>query len=181
MNSKQKKKTKISAPRKKTSRPIKGISASPGISIGQAFVLEKVHFTLPRYWVNNKEVQPEITRFLRALDKTRSELERIKEKLCKFEAKEQIHILDAYTMILNDEMLIQNTKKTIKNEHINAEWALYKNLEKIKSAFCNIEEAYFRERTSDFDYIGERILKHLAGKTDDLFSHIPPQFHYNGS
>jgi phosphotransferase system enzyme I (PtsI) len=152
---------------------LKGIVASPGISLGEAYVLEKSIINLPRYWINNKEIPAEISRFHRALEKTRGELERIKDKLCKFEGREQIHILDAYGMILQDEMLTQNTAQSIRNEHINAEWALYKNLDKIKKVFLNVDEAHLKERTSDFDYIGERIVKHLVGKSDDLFKNIP--------
>ncbi|MDL1872051.1 phosphoenolpyruvate--protein phosphotransferase [Deltaproteobacteria bacterium PRO3] len=165
--------------RKKPKKPaqgleLAGIVASPGICIGEAFVLEKTSLNLPRYWVNNKEIQPEIDRFHKALAKAKVEMERIKDKLCKFDGKEQIHILEAYSMILQDEMLTQNTVQSIKNEHINAEWALYKNLEKVKTVFQDVAEGHFRERTSDLDYIGERILSHLAGKSEDLFKNIPP-------
>jgi phosphoenolpyruvate-protein phosphotransferase (PTS system enzyme I) len=158
---------------KSSSNQLEGIFASPGICIGEAYVLEKTSLNLPRYWVNNKEVPTEISRFNKALATTRQELERIKEKLCKFEGQEQLHILDAYGMILQDEMLTNNTIQSIKNEHINAEWALYKNLEKVKELFVNVDESYFRERTSDFNYIGERILKHMTGRSEDLFKHIP--------
>lgn len=166
--------------RKKSKKPahdleLSGIVASPGICIGEAFVLEKTSLNLPRYWVNNKEIPQEIDRFQNALAKAKIEMERIKDKLCKFDGKEQIHILEAYSMILQDEMLTQNTVQSIKNEHINAEWALYKNLEKVKAVFQDVAEGHFRERTSDLDYIGERILSHLAGKNDDIFKNIPPQ------
>jgi len=164
---------KKATPKKTAFSTYKGIVASPGISIGEAYVLEKTHINLPRYWINNKETPGEISRFNKALEKTRQELDRIKDKLCKFEGREQIHILDAYSMILQDEMLTQNTIHSIKNEHINAEWALSKNLEKIKKVFLNVDEIHLKERTSDFDYIGERILKHLVGKSDDLFKNIP--------
>ncbi len=170
---KKKNKTTKSLDKEKTPRQLKGISASPGICIGEAYVMEKASVNLPRYWVNNREVPSEITRFKAALSKTEDELEKIKEKLCKFEGREQIHILDAYNLILHDEMLTKNTIQSIKNEHINAEWALYKNIEKIRDAFFNIDEHYLRERTSDFNYIGERILKHLIGEPDELFKHIP--------
>ncbi|HKY64419.1 MAG TPA: phosphoenolpyruvate--protein phosphotransferase [bacterium] len=155
------------------SRGLDGIGASPGICIGEAWVLEKSGLTLPRYWVNNKEIGHEVERFQKALGKARSELDRIKDKLCKFDGKEQIHILDAYSLMLQDEMLSQNIVQTIKSEHINAEWALHKNLEKLKGVFANVEEQHFRERTSDFDYIGERILSYLVGKSEDLFKNIP--------
>ncbi|MCE9625566.1 MAG: phosphoenolpyruvate--protein phosphotransferase, partial [Deltaproteobacteria bacterium] len=152
-----------------------GIIASPGICIGEAFVFEKTSLNLPRYWVNNKEINHEIERFQQALQKAKIEMERIKDKLCKFDGKEQIHILEAYGLILQDEMLTQNTIQSIKTEHINAEWALYKNLEKVKAVFLDVAEGHFRERTTDLDYIGERILSHLSGKSDDLFKNIPPQ------
>ncbi len=168
------KKNKTSKGKVQPSNQLKGIGASPGISQGEAYVLEKTSLHLPRYWVNNKEVPAEISRFTRALAVTRQELEKIKEKLCKFEGREQIHILDAYDLILQDEMLTSNTVQSIKNEHINAEWALFKNLEKIKEVFLNVDETYLRERTSDFDYIGERILNHMIGKSEDLFKNIPP-------
>jgi len=166
--------------RKKIKKPasglqLTGIGGSPGICIGEAFVLEKTSLNLPRYWVNNKELNHEVERFQQALEKAKVEMERIKDKLCKFDGKEQIHILEAYGMILQDEMLTQNTIQSIRNEHINAEWALYKNLEKVKSVFQEVAEGHFRERTSDLDYIGERILSHLVGKSEDLFKNIPPQ------
>ncbi len=150
-----------------------GISASPGIAIGSAYVLEKAEFKSPRYWINHKETNREVARFDRALEQTRQELEKIRDKLCRFEGKEQIHLLDAYTLILQEEMLTQNTQKTIEQEHINAEWALTKNLGKIRESLSAIEEPYFKERIHDFNYIGERILKHLVGRSEDFFKRIP--------
>lgn len=170
---KKKEKKTIAKKNSAPSNQIEGIVASPGISIGKAYVLEKTHLNLPRYWVNNKEVPAEIARFKKAVHTTQVELEKIKERLCKFEGKEQLHILDAYTLILQDEMLVNNTIQSIKNEHINAEWALYKNLEKFKEVFLNVDQTYLRERTSDFNYIGERVIKHMVGKSDDLFKNIP--------
>jgi len=166
-------KNKKNLPSKKATKPIKGLPASPGIAIGDAYVIEKEGFKLPQYWVNNKEIPSEVRRFGEALEKTRNELEKIQEKLCKFEGREQIHILDAYRLILQDEMVTENTVRSIKNEHINAEWALFKNLEKIKKTFVDIEEDYLKERANDFNYIGDRILKHLVGKSEDLIKHIP--------
>ncbi|HCU25043.1 MAG TPA: phosphoenolpyruvate--protein phosphotransferase [Deltaproteobacteria bacterium] len=162
-------------PARTPANQLEGITASPGICVGEAFVLEKTSIHLPRYWVNNKETHNEIARFNQAIQKARQEVDLIKEKLCKFEGKEQLHILEAYGLILQDEMLTQNTIQSIKSEHINAEWALYKNLEKIKDVFRNVDESHFRERTSDFNYIGERILSHLVGKSEDLFKNIPAQ------
>lgn len=167
-------KKKKKSPRKKISKILKGIPASPGIFIGNAYLLEKVSVQVPHYWINVKEIASEVDRFHEAMEATQEELEKIQEKLCRFEGKEQIHILDAYQLILQDEMISRNTVETIKSEHINAEWALFKNLEKIKKTFSKIEEAYIKERTQDFNYIGERILRHLVGTSEEALRQIPP-------
>lgn len=152
---------------------LKGIPASPGIFIGQAYVLERFAVSIPQYWINNKEIPQELKRFQRALDSTRNELEGIQEKLCKFEGREQINILEAYRLILQDEMFTKKTMEIIQKEHLNAEWALQKNLEIIQSTFEQVEESYLKERRYDFNYIGERLLKHLVGHSEELLKHLP--------
>ncbi|MBL7685329.1 MAG: phosphoenolpyruvate--protein phosphotransferase [Deltaproteobacteria bacterium] len=152
---------------------LKGISVSSGIVRGIAYVIEKENLNIPHYWISSKEVPSEISRFKTALEKTRIELTQIKDRLCKYEGNTQIHILDSYKMILQDELLFKNTLDTIKNQRINAEWSLQKVLDTFKQAFLNVDEEYFRERNNDVDYVGERLLKNLMGKNDDSLQHIP--------
>jgi len=158
-----------------SARKVQGIGAAPGIALGPAYVLERRELSFPQYWVSNKEIPLETGRFAAAVEKAREELKKIKERLCKYGGRDQIYILDSYTMLLQDEMLVKNTTTSIKTERINAEWALHKTLEKIKSLFSNVGEEYFRERKSDIDYVGGRIFKHLLGEEEDVFKNIPPK------
>jgi phosphotransferase system enzyme I (PtsI) len=153
---------------------IRGIPASFGIARGPVYLLERTHVSIPHYWISNKELNPEIQRFKNALEKTLEQLGKIKDRLCKYGGRDQIHILDSYSMILKDEMLVKNTLNAMKSERINAEWALQKNLDRIKEVFSNVDEEYFRERKSDLDYVGDRILKNLVGTSEDLLQNIPP-------
>jgi phosphotransferase system enzyme I (PtsI) len=153
---------------------IRGIAAAPGIMRGCAYVLEKTTFSIPRYWISNKELSGEVQRFKSALEKAEEEFAKIKERLCKYEGNTQIHILDSYRLILQDEMLVKNTIDSMKAERINAEWALQKTLNRLKQVFMNVDEEYFRERKSDVDYVGERILKNLTGQLEELLHNIPP-------
>ena len=52
-------------------------------------------------------------------------------------------------LILQDEHLVEPTRQRIRDERINAEWALRRTVEEIKAIFDSIEEGYFRERRSD--------------------------------
>lgn len=168
-------KKKPSKTRKSRTQNLVGIGAAPGIGLGSAYVLEKRELSFPQYWISNKEISVETTRFVSAVDQSRDELKKIKERLCKYGGRDQIYILDSYSVLLQDEMLVKNTLTSIKTERINAEWALHKTLEKIKSLFNNVGEEYFRERRSDVDYVGSRIFKHLLGDEEEVFKNIPPK------
>ena len=53
--------------------------------------------------------------------------------------------------------------RIIREEHVSAEWALRRAVDQIRAVFNRIEDPYFRERRSDVDMIGERILRNLVG------------------
>jgi len=158
---------------KAKSRFIRGIVAASGVVQGKAVLLEKTELTISHYWISNKELPLELNRFKNAVEKTKEQLCRIRERLCRYEGIDHIRILDSYNLILKDEMLIKETLASIKSEQINAEWALQKTLQKIKQVFLNIDKEYFRERNSDVDYLGEKILKNLMGKSDEFLQDIP--------
>ncbi len=153
---------------------IRGIPAAPGMAMGPVYLLEKSRISIVQYWISDKEVSGEIQRFKIAIEKTKAELSKIRDRLCRYEGGTQIGILESYQMILQDELLIENTLKSIQRERINAEWALEKTFEQLKKVFINFDEEYFRERTSDILYVSERILKNLAGKPEDPTFKIPP-------
>jgi phosphotransferase system enzyme I (PtsI) len=75
-------------------------------------------------------------------------------------------------MILDDQMLIQDTVDTIRKKKVNAEWALDLTLEKLDTAFEAIEDEYLRERRSDLHYVSERIFRNLLGKKHDDITKI---------
>ncbi|MCP5468456.1 MAG: phosphoenolpyruvate--protein phosphotransferase [Deltaproteobacteria bacterium] len=158
---------------KKTTHQLKGIGTSPGIYIGAAYLIKKPDLILPRYWINNKEINNEVQRFLEALEKTSEEIEKIQEKLCKFEGRQQINILDTYHLILQDKMLRDNTVQYIKTDHINAEWALHKTTKKIRKSIPETHTPQLQEKTSDFNDIKERIIRQLLGKNEEIYGHLP--------
>lgn len=148
---------------KKRTLIIKHPAASTGIAMGEPFVIQQAGSSIPKYWINDKEISSEIVRFKQAIQKSKSQLSRIKEKLCRFHDKEQIQILDTHSLLLQDEMVINHTLQNVNNNKINAEWALEKAITGLKLAFADVREEYFLERKNDIDYISQRILKNLTG------------------
>jgi phosphotransferase system enzyme I (PtsI) len=151
---------------------IQGIGASPGIIIGKAYLVERFKIRLPQKRIGRERVEEEVKRFLRAIEESEDQLREIKEKILDPEVRKHSFILDVHTMILKDEMLLQDTVDTIRKKEVNAEWALDLTLEKLDSAFKAIEDEYLRERRSDLHYVAARIFRNLLGKKHDDITKI---------
>jgi phosphotransferase system enzyme I (PtsI) len=151
---------------------IRGIGASPGIIVGKAYLVERFKVRLPEKQINPVQVEGEVKRFLDAIQESQDQLTEIKEKILDPEVRKHSFILDVHRMILNDEMLLQDTVETIRNKKVNAEWALDLTLEKLDLAFKAIEDEYLRERRSDLHYVAARIFRNLLGKKHDDITKI---------
>jgi len=151
---------------------IQGIGASPGIIIGKAYLLERFKVRLPQKRIDRGQVEEEVKRFLRAIQESEDQLREIKEKILDPEVRKHSFILDVHSMILKDEMLLQDTVDTIRKKKVNAEWALDLTLEKLDTAFKAIEDEYLRERRSDLHYVAARIFRNLLGKKHDDITKI---------
>jgi phosphotransferase system enzyme I (PtsI) len=151
---------------------IQGIGASPGIVIGKAYLLERFKVRLPQKRIGRERVEEEVKRFLRAIQESEDQLTEIKEKILDPEVHKHSFILDVHSMILKDEMLLQDTVDTIRKKNVNAEWALDLTLEKLDTAFKAIEDEYLRERRSDLHYVAARIFRNLLGKKHDDITKI---------
>lgn len=142
---------------------IKHETASRGIAIGRAHILSTAGLSFPKYWIADKEITAEITRFKHAIQKSKQQLAKVKEKLCRFHGNDQIQIIDTHSMLLQDEMLVNHAIQNIANQKINAEWAIDKATSRLKMAFVDMRDEYFRQRKYDIDYICQRIIKNLVG------------------
>src|SRR4030043_465859 len=151
---------------------IRGIGASPGIIIGKAYLIERFKVRLPQKQIDPGQVEEEVNRFLNAIQESQDQVTEIKEKILDPQVRKHSFILDVHVMILNDEMLLQDTVDTIRKKKVNAEWGLDLTLEKLDTAFKAIEDEYLRERRSDLHYVAARIFRNLLGKKHDDITKI---------
>jgi phosphotransferase system enzyme I (PtsI) len=111
-----------------------------------------------------EEVDSELQRFEQALAKSDAQLARIPapDRHPGGDGQEY-RILEAHRLMMSDVHLVEETRRIIREEHVSAEWALRRAVDQIRAVFNRIEDPYFRERRSDVDMIGERILRNLVG------------------
>nr|WP_321394843.1 phosphoenolpyruvate--protein phosphotransferase [uncultured Desulfuromusa sp.] len=148
-----------------------GIGVSPGIAIGKVNLIDQRPL-VDQSLIAISEVDAEISRFQKAVDRGREQLQKIKKTVSKQpHLREHLYILDTHLLILEDEMLVEGTKKEIRAQ-VNAEGALTRVLEQLRALFDNIDDEYLRERRSDVDAVGDRLLRILSGVSERNIGNI---------
>ncbi|MFC1667311.1 phosphoenolpyruvate--protein phosphotransferase [Candidatus Omnitrophota bacterium] len=142
---------------------LKGIPASSGIVIGKAFLFDTKRFIVPAKKIRERDIPKEIARFEEALIKTRSEILNIQEKITKEMGSPHAEIFNAHLLVLEDRMLIEEIIDRLKKERKCVEHIFTKVMDKYITVFSKMNDEYLKERISDIDDVGKRILKNLLG------------------
>jgi phosphotransferase system enzyme I (PtsI) len=153
-------------------KTLKGIAASPGIVIGKAYVLDSEEMTIPPKPIKESSIPKEITRFQDALTETRAEIRKIRDKISSEISKEHGDIFNAHLMVLEDRAIIEEVMEKIKKEKLTAEYIFSQVLKKYVQSFLKIDDEYLRERVSDINDVGRRIIRHLVGDQRSSLSEI---------
>ena len=142
----------------------RGIGVSPGIAVGKALVVEVRRPRIKRERVDPARLPLEISRLRQALEASRRQLLEIQERIAKEVGPQYARIFDAHLLILEDRWLVEETSATIQAQGVNAEYALQEVLEPVRQAFSRVEDGYLRERRTDVDDVGDRVLRNLLGQ-----------------
>jgi phosphoenolpyruvate-protein phosphotransferase (PTS system enzyme I) len=151
---------------------LKGIAASPGIATGKAFLVDSESMAIAKRKIPKEELPLEIARFEEALIKTRSEVMEIKKKVTDELGSEHGEIFDAHLLVLEDRALIEEVISDLKNERSSVEYVFSKILNKYIKAFTKIDDEYLKERLSDIQDVGRRILNNLLGGKERILKDI---------
>lgn len=153
-------------------REFAGIPVSGGVALGKAFVVAPRELTVERREITADEVEAEQARLERALAVTRDEFASLRDEVKKHEASIRAEILDAYMLVLDDEMLTEKAHDLIREEKVSAEYAFKTTLDEMLVVFEAMEDPYFRERAVDLRDIGNRVVMNLLGVAYRLFEDV---------
>jgi phosphotransferase system enzyme I (PtsI) len=145
---------------------IRGIGASPGVAIGPAVVVLRESRPLVRLRLAPEAVEAETERFLRAVEASRIQLAGIKDRLARDVGSAHGYIFDAHLLMLDDPLFRERALAVLREEHVNAEWALCTVAEELHGRFARLADDYFRERGTDLDDVVGRVLLNLGGAGD---------------
>jgi len=145
---------------------IRGLGVSPGIAMGEALLMEREAVPVFRLLLPPEGVEAEVQRLSRAVTASRTQLEAIKERLSREIGALHAYIFDAQLLMLDDPLLLDRTVAVIREEHVNAEWALRTVSDQLHALFEEFGDAYLRERSTDLDDVLGRVQLNLAGAAD---------------
>jgi phosphotransferase system enzyme I (PtsI) len=151
----------VSEPRREVRRT--GLGVSPGIAFGRAYLIGRDTLKAPRHHIEADDIDDEVARLYKAIAASDKQLAKIKEKLAS-ENESDYHIITAHQMMLHDEHMVGAAVEYIRDDKINAEWALRRAVDDIRAVFDAIEDAYLRERKSDVEFVFDRVLRNLLGR-----------------
>lgn len=152
-----------------------GIAAAPGIAISRSHLINRDRMAVIERRISPDEIAPETFAFKAAVEKSKCQLLEVMAQADSKELSEHLYIIDTHLMILDDDMLIGETLSLICDELINAEGALNRVLRKLRQVFDKITDEYLRERRSDIDSIGDRLMRNLLGETRESLADIDEQ------
>lgn len=139
---------------------LKGVSSTPGIAIGEAFVvLPKLDFSsVDSQKVADTPLQREL--FLQAVAATRQEFHILANTLSEHIPKEALAVFDVYQQLLDARSLGLQVERQLSDGWC-AKSALKHVIESLVSQFNEMHDPYIKERAVDVKDIGLRVLHHL--------------------
>jgi len=141
---------------------IRGMPVSPGFAEGHAHYLgESIGFDQIEY-EETEDVSSEISRLEAAFRRSQEEIIALTKHVKDMSGQDEA-ILDAQVMALQDRSFKKKIIAHIKEEGSCAEYALKKAVLKYVEFFSGMEDPYLRERSSDIEDIGKRVLRKLLG------------------
>lgn len=143
-------------------KKLHGVGASPGLVVGPAFFFQQEDL---RYEITQvSEPQAEWKRMERAFQTALEQLKLICDKASAVAGESEAAIFEAHIQMLQDPELIDSIRKSILDEHENAERALMDAAEHYATALDQLSDEYLRARAADVRDVARRCLRALLGK-----------------
>jgi len=143
---------------------IAGIATARGFAVGPVFVYRGTgDVPVPEYVVESGHEEEELLRLKRAILDTKRDLEGLISALRERTGTDDIRVFECHLMLLEDELLLGETERYIRENRLNAEAAVRKTVNHARRQFAQMNDPYFRERVRDLDDVERRLLKTITG------------------
>lgn len=138
-----------------------GKSVLQGIAIGKIYLYQKQEYELKKEVIS--DINQEIKRFEEAKEQAIGELDELYQTALQDAGEEHAMIFEVHKMMLEDGDYVETIENQIKEESINAEYAVNTAGEQFAAVFATMEDDYMKARAADVQDISQRVIRILAG------------------
>lgn len=139
---------------------LKARAVSRGVAVGKIVCLHGKKRQFYRASLHSNQIERELRRFRAAVRLAKRQL----KKLAAEKASEtQASIFETHALIIEDKSLLEKIESAIKENKINAEWAVKTVTDRYISIYKDIADEHLRERYVDLEDVAERLLSALGG------------------
>ena len=135
-----------------------GIGVSGGVGAGRAVVLIQRAQVL-RFSIAPSRTDAEVARLEVARRQSAEQLDRIQGRL---PGRDLGALFEAQRLMVDDPMLLPRAAAIIREQRVNAEWALQQVFDHLGAIFDGVEDPYLRERKGDLADVVGRIRMNLT-------------------
>lgn len=139
-----------------------GKSVYKGTAIGEIRVLKKKESLVKRVHID--DVEAEVARLEDAKQQTLSQLQSLYEKALQEVGEANAAIFEVHQMMLEDEDYQDVILGMIRNEEVNAEYAVAVTGDNFAEMFANMDDEYMQARSADVKDISNRLVENLSGE-----------------
>ena len=143
---------------------LSGIGVSRGIAIGKVHILERGQPEVVEQKIPASKVEDEVLRFQLALKVAQEELKNIRTRIPASTPADIAAFIDTHLLMLKDSALGNVPIDLIRNQQLNAEWALKLQRDALVNIFEEMDDAYLRTRKDDVIHVVNRILRILLNQ-----------------
>lgn len=140
---------------------LRGIPISKGIGIGFPIFFASSEDLVPEVAIPKKEIEGEISRYRKALDLSRKDIELLQKLSLNEGPSEVVSILGTHLEMMQDPLLTSEIEDRIRDKQRNTESIFHHIIEEYKTRFSTLQDHYFQERVRDIVDVSRRILGHL--------------------
>mgnify|MGYP001822540983 CR=1 FL=1 len=145
------------------SRALSGLGVSPGIAIGEPVVHEARPISNLRITIPPEKVDAEIERFRKAVTATVEHIQENRDRASQQMGEEYAAIFEAHQLIASDPSFTGPVENVIREQEVNAGWAVDQVLEELISKFEALPDEYLADRKLDVLDVATQILHALQG------------------
>lgn len=136
----------------------KGLAASPGVAIGNAWLFIPQTPAVNQKTISEQEVETEINAFRSAQDKVEKHLQSLYDSVLEKQGKEEAEIFASHIELLRDEEFEQDTISLIQDEHYSATRAVKEYLDQVAANMRALDDDYLKERAAEFEDLQNNLL-----------------------